>query len=286
MNTRLQVEHPVTEMVTGSGPREGTDSGWRAARPSPSLQSDLRIHGHAVELCASMPKTRRRTSCPTSVGWRRSIASPKGPRCTRGRRLRGGHGHPHSLRPDDRQAGRLGSRRRSEAIARMKRAIAEYRIVGVRNTLSFGRFVMDHPAFVARRLHDPLRERALRPRRSGTGPPMRMPRPWPPSWLPRCSQRTGRHPVPLNRQGPVTGSATEVSSNGEMNPPLVITLAWYTKTLKAYFTPDELRELTRVVGCPRALGGWQRIWAWIAAAMALVALWPATLARLGRSSHP
>ena len=37
---------------------------------------------------------------------------------------------------------------REEAIHRMKRAIKEYRIVGVKNTLTFGSFVMEHPEFV------------------------------------------------------------------------------------------------------------------------------------------
>ena len=53
-------------------------------------------------------------------------------------------------------------------------------------------------------------------------------------------------------------------------------MAWYTKTLKAYFTPDELRDLTELSD---GRGLWEVVknWAWIAAAMALVALWPATL---------
>jgi acetyl-CoA carboxylase biotin carboxylase subunit len=60
MNTRLQVEHPVTELVTGFDlVREQVNV---AAGKLSFAQDDVRWHGHAIE-CRFMPKTRKTIFC-------------------------------------------------------------------------------------------------------------------------------------------------------------------------------------------------------------------------------
>lgn len=145
MNTRLQVEHPVTEFITGLDLVE-----WqiRVARGEALdfRQEDLTIHGHALELrvCAEDPLN----NFLPSVGTLHRYRIPQGP----GIRVDDGYteGMEIPIFYDPLLAKLVvHGKTRDEAIQKMKEAIAAYEVEGVATTLPFGRFVMDHPAFVS-----------------------------------------------------------------------------------------------------------------------------------------
>ena len=145
MNTRLQVEHPVTEMITGLDLVE-----WqiRVARGEPLAfsQDDLHIQGHALEVrvYAEDPLN----NFLPSVGTLERYRLPSGP----GIRVDGGYteGMEVPIYYDPMLAKLVvHAPTRAEAIQLMKEAIADYEVEGVATTLPFGRFVMDHPAFVS-----------------------------------------------------------------------------------------------------------------------------------------
>ncbi len=144
MNTRLQVEHPVTEFITGLDLVE-----WqiRVARGEalPFRQEDLKIQGHAIELrvCAEDPLNNFLPSTGPLTRYR----PPQGP----GIRVDDGYseGMEVPIFYDPLLAKLIvHGQSRAEAIQRMKEAIDQYEVEGVATTLPFGRFVMEHPAFV------------------------------------------------------------------------------------------------------------------------------------------
>ena len=145
MNTRLQVEHPVTEMITGLDLVE-----WqiRVARGETLAfkQEDLRITGHALELrvYAEDPLN----NFLPSVGTLERYREPTGP----GIRVDSGYeeGMEVPIYYDPMLAKLVvHAPTRTEAIQLMKAAIAGYAVEGVATTLPFGRFVLDHPAFIS-----------------------------------------------------------------------------------------------------------------------------------------
>ncbi len=145
MNTRLQVEHPVTEMITGL---DLVELQIRIARGEalPFSQDDLRIDGHALELrvYAEDPLANFLPSVGTLVQY----VPPSGP----GIRVDGGYrqGMEVPIYYDPMLAKLVvHGATRAEAIQRMKEAIAGYQIEGPATTLPFGLFVLDHPAFVS-----------------------------------------------------------------------------------------------------------------------------------------
>ncbi len=145
MNTRLQVEHPVTEMITGLDLVE-----WqiRVARGEKLgfTQESLRIDGHALELrvYAEDPLN----NFLPSVGTLSTYRLPEGP----GIRVDGGYteGMEVPIYYDPMLAKLVvHAATRTEAIQKMKEAIAAYEVEGVSTTLPFGRFVLDHEAFIS-----------------------------------------------------------------------------------------------------------------------------------------
>ncbi|WP_029034704.1 acetyl-CoA carboxylase biotin carboxylase subunit [Salinimicrobium terrae] len=143
MNTRLQVEHPVTELITGIDLVEQQIKIARGEVLSFS-QEDLRISGHAVELRVYAEDPLE--DFMPSVGLLERYRGPSG----EGVRLDDGfeEGMEVPIYYDPMLAKLITyGKTRQEAIQRMLKAISEYEIKGVSTTLPFGKFVFEHEAF-------------------------------------------------------------------------------------------------------------------------------------------
>ena len=145
MNTRLQVEHPVTECITGLDLVE-----WqiRVARGEvlPWNQEELTIQGHAIELriYAEDPED----NFMPSINLLKKYRLPEGD----GIRVDNGiaEGMMVPIYYDPMLAKLIvHAPNRLTAIQKMKEAIREYEIEGIANTLNFGAFVMNHDAFIS-----------------------------------------------------------------------------------------------------------------------------------------
>jgi acetyl-CoA carboxylase, biotin carboxylase subunit len=145
MNTRLQVEHPVTEMITGI---DLVKEQIRIARGETLSfrQEDLAISGHAIEVrvYAEDPKN----NFLPDIGTLQTYQTPKGPGVRVDDGFEQGMEIPIYYDPMIAKLVTFG-KDRTEAIERMVRAIDEYQITGIQTTLGFGKFVMQHPAFVS-----------------------------------------------------------------------------------------------------------------------------------------
>lgn len=145
MNTRLQVEHPVTEFITGIDLVKEQIKVARGEKLS-FTQEDLKINGHAIEVrvYAEDPAN----NFLPDIGKLESYCCPKG----MGIRVDSGfeEGMDIPIYYDPMIAKLIvHGKDRKEAIDRMIRAIDDYKIVGVETTLKFGKYVMQHPAFVS-----------------------------------------------------------------------------------------------------------------------------------------
>lgn len=145
MNTRLQVEHPVTEMITGI---DLVKEQVRIARSEPLRfkQEDLHINGHSIELrvYAEDPNN----NFLPDIGTLHVYRPPQGPGIRVDDGFEQGMAIPIYYDPMIAKL-TVYAATRAEAIEKMKRAITEYHIVGIENTLPFGMFVMNHPAFTS-----------------------------------------------------------------------------------------------------------------------------------------
>jgi acetyl/propionyl-CoA carboxylase alpha subunit len=144
MNTRLQVEHPVTECITGLD-LVRLQFEIAAGLPLAIQQEDLRINGHSIELriCAEDP----RNQFLPDLGRLVRFHPPQGP----GVRLDSGYdeGMDIPVHYDPLLAKLVvHAPDRPAAIARMKRALDEFEISGPATTLDFGRWVMEQSDFV------------------------------------------------------------------------------------------------------------------------------------------
>ena len=143
MNTRLQVEHPVTEMITGIDLVEEQIKIARGEKLSFS-QNEISMNGHAIELrvYAEDPVN----DFLPSVGKLNKYIKPAG----EGIRVDDGYEEGMTIPVHyDPMIAKLVShgKSRDKAIAKIKAAITEYKIEGVSTTLPFGSFVFNHEAF-------------------------------------------------------------------------------------------------------------------------------------------
>jgi acetyl-CoA carboxylase biotin carboxylase subunit len=143
MNTRLQVEHPVTEMITGLDLVKEMIRIADGEKISFS-QDDLEINGHAMEV-------RVYAEDPTNnflpdIGTLSTYKIPQGPGVRVDDGMEEGMEIPIYYDPMIAKLITHGANR-EEAMDRMIRAIDDYKITGVQTTLSFCRFAMQHEAF-------------------------------------------------------------------------------------------------------------------------------------------
>jgi acetyl-CoA carboxylase biotin carboxylase subunit len=145
MNTRLQVEHPVSELITGIDLVKEQINIARGEAIS-FKQEDLHIQGHAMELrvYAEDPAN----DFLPDIGTLQTYKTPKGPGVRVDDGFEQGMEIPIYYDPMIAKLITYG-KDRTEAIERMIRAIDEYQITGITTTLAFGKFVMQHPAFIS-----------------------------------------------------------------------------------------------------------------------------------------
>ncbi len=145
MNTRLQVEHPVTEMVWGV---DLVKEQLRVARGEKLTftQGDLKPTGHAIE-CRIYAEDPARRFAP-SPGLIRYINLPEGPGVRNDQGVYAGYTVPVFYDPMLSKLIVHGPTREA-AIARMRRALAEYRVEGIMTTIPFFTYIMNNPDFIA-----------------------------------------------------------------------------------------------------------------------------------------
>ena len=145
MNTRLQVEHPVTEMITGIDLVEEQIKIARGEKLG-FTQEDLKINGHAVELRVYAEDPLNKFL--PSIGTLTTYIKPEG----EGVRVDDGYEEGMAIPIYyDPMIAKLAThgKTRIEAIQKMKQAIKDYKIEGLSTTLPFGTFVFEHDAFLS-----------------------------------------------------------------------------------------------------------------------------------------
>ena len=157
MNTRLQVEHPVTEAITGLDLVE-----WQLLVASggklPLRQDELRINGHAIEarICAESPDN----NFLPSTGTLHVYAKPDATSFERGVvRIDDGVRRGDSISPFyDSMVAKLivHGKTRQEALARLDAALAQTHIVGLQTNVQFLRYVLQSESFAKANLDTAL----------------------------------------------------------------------------------------------------------------------------------
>jgi 3-methylcrotonyl-CoA carboxylase alpha subunit len=168
MNTRLQVEHPVTEMITGTDLVE-----WQlrvaAGEPLPLRQEQLTIHGHAIEarIYAENPEkgflpsigTLRHMDTPAAVSFELGGTPGGVPAAVR---IDSGVREGDAISPFyDPMIAKLivWGADRAQALARLSQALAEFQITGLATNIAFLKRLVEGSAFASADLDTGLIER-------------------------------------------------------------------------------------------------------------------------------
>ncbi len=157
MNTRIQVEHPVTEMVTGI---DLIKEQFRVAAGEPLRfgQQDIQLRGHAIEIRINAEAPRRNFA--PSPGKVVTYAAPGGPGVRVDSHVYAGYEIPPYY---DSMVGKLivHGQDRTEALARAQRALFEYVIRGIDTTIDFARFLLNRRDVIAGKYHTKYVEELL-----------------------------------------------------------------------------------------------------------------------------
>ena len=167
MNTRLQVEHPVTEAITGLDLVE-----WQlrvaSGEPLPLQQSDLRIHGHAIEarICAENPDNNFLPATGTLAVYRKPTCSSfelaNASSAGGSVRIDDGVREGDSISPFyDSMVAKLivHGDTREQALARLDEALSQTRIVGLTTNVQFLRHIIRTDSFATAKLDTALIQR-------------------------------------------------------------------------------------------------------------------------------
>jgi acetyl-CoA carboxylase biotin carboxylase subunit len=166
MNTRIQVEHPVSEMVTGI---DLVQEQIRVARGEKLRfrQEDIVFRGHAIEcrINAEVPQQGFRPSPGRLTEWQ----PPEGPNIRLDSHCYEGYAVPPYY---DSMIGKLivYGTSREEALERMGQALARFRVAGIGTTMEFLSYVMTHPDFASGKVNTTLVDRMVESFSAGLKP--------------------------------------------------------------------------------------------------------------------
>ena len=145
MNTRLQVEHPVTEMITGLDLVEQQIKIAMGEKLA-FTQEDLKINGHAIELRVYAEDPYENFVPSINILEKYRLPESEGIRVDNGYR----EGDQVPIYYDPMLAKlTVHATTRKAALKKMLSAISQYEIEGIASTLDFGAFVMAHPDFIS-----------------------------------------------------------------------------------------------------------------------------------------
>lgn len=145
MNTRIQVEHPITEMITGIDLIKEQIK-IASNLPLSFTQEEIRIHGHAME-CRINAENPRQNFKP-SPGMIEVLNLPSGFGVRVDTAVYQGYEIPPFY---DSMVGKLivHGETREEAVAKMKRSLEELVVTGIETNIDFQYAIMEHPCFIS-----------------------------------------------------------------------------------------------------------------------------------------
>ena len=161
MNARLQVEHPVTEMVTGVDLVQWQIRIARGEKLTIDPAAALKPHGHAIE-CRIYAEDADAGFMP-SPGHIAALRVPSGPGIRDDSGAEAGGDVPIFYDPMISKLIAWGDDR-PQAVARMRRALREYDVSGIKTTVPFFRWMLDQPDFIDGRFHTGYLDEILRSR--------------------------------------------------------------------------------------------------------------------------